>query len=95
MEIKNLQRSQQAFFLVDFVLVGIPSVLVLQCEPDCVSLVLHYSSQLIQILGPLSKTPGCFLARVESLWQITLLRSSVNKHLHENSSQASSGPLAG
>ena len=60
-----------------------------------VSLVLHYSSQLIQILGPLYKTLGCFLAQVESPWQVTLLKSNVSKHLHENSSQAGSAALAG
>lgn len=33
--------------------------------------------------------------RVESLWQVTLLQSNVDMHLHENSSQAGSAPLAG
>ena len=46
-------------------------------------------------LRPLYTTPGVLLAQVESPQRVTLLQSNAYKRLHENSSQAELGPLAG
>ena len=51
--------------------------------------------KLIRRLRPSLHDHGLPLPRVESLRRVTLLQSNVYKHLHVNSSQARSVPLAG